>query len=61
MEARLRAAGAHILGVALTKSTEEASRYGYGYGSGYGYGYGRGALDQKRRQEIVMIPHQADG
>ena len=53
---RLRAAGAHILGVTLTKSTEEASRYGYGYG----YGYGHGALDRNRRQEIVMIPHQSD-
>lgn len=55
---RLRAAGAHILGATLTKSTEEVSTYGYGYGYGT-YKYG-GAIDQKRR-EILMIPEQAEG
>ncbi|HUE78801.1 MAG TPA: polysaccharide biosynthesis tyrosine autokinase [Sphingomicrobium sp.] len=49
----LRAAGAHILGVTLTKSTEEANAYGYGYG--YGPYRHRGAVEQKRR-EILMIP-----
>jgi polysaccharide biosynthesis transport protein len=53
---RIRAAGGHVLGATLTKSTEESSRYGYGYG--YGHGYGK--LDQ-RRQEIALIPHQAEG
>lgn len=51
---RLRSAGAHILGATLTKSTEEASRYGYGYG------YGTSAIDKRRRQEIVMIPHYSE-
>lgn len=53
---RLKAAGAHIVGATLTKSTAESSAYGYGYG----YGSHRyGALD-KNRTEIVMIPDQAD-
>jgi polysaccharide biosynthesis transport protein len=57
---RLQAAGAHVLGATLTKSTEEASAYGYGYGYGYGAYKYRGAVDQKRR-EILMIPDQAEG
>lgn len=41
---RLKAAGATILGVALTKSSTNQSGYGYGYGYGYGrYGYGKGS------------------
>ena len=40
---RLTAAGANILGVALTKSSMRRGGYGYGYGYGYGrYGYGKG-------------------
>lgn len=54
---RLRASGAHVLGATLTKSTEEASAYTYGYGYGT-YKYG-GAVDQKRR-EILMIPDQEE-
>ncbi|MEJ7775841.1 MAG: polysaccharide biosynthesis tyrosine autokinase [Sphingomicrobium sp.] len=53
---RIRASGAHLLGATLTKSTEEASAYGYGYGP---YKYG-GAVDQKRR-EILLLPEQAEG
>jgi len=52
---RLQASGAHIVGVALTKSAEEASHYGYRL---YQYGYKH--LDDKRN-EIVMIPHQPEG
>ncbi len=52
---RIQATGAHILGVTLTKSNEEASQYGYRL---YQYGYG-GAIDQKR-DEIIMISHQPD-
>lgn len=44
---RLGGAGAHILGVALTKSTEEASQYGYRL-----YNYGNSQLP---RDEIIMI------
>jgi succinoglycan biosynthesis transport protein ExoP len=44
--------GAHILGATLTKSTEGIGGYGY---KAYGYG----ALDRKRT-EILMIPHEAD-
>ncbi len=48
----LRATGVHIVGAALTKSSEELGGYGY---KAYGYG----ALDRKRT-EILMIPHEAD-
>ena len=44
--------GAHILGATLTKSSEDMGGYGY---KAYGYG----ALDRKRT-EILMIPHEAD-
>jgi polysaccharide biosynthesis transport protein len=44
--------GAHILGATLTKSAEDMGGYGY---KAYGYG----ALDRKRT-EILMIPHEAD-
>ena len=46
---RLRAAGANVLGGALTKSIEESSAYGYKYKYG--------AID-KDRSEIVMLAHQ---
>lgn len=55
---RLQASGAHILGVTLTKS-KEASGYGYGYGYGYGTYKQGGAVDQKRR-EILMIPDEGE-
>jgi len=51
---RLQAAGAHIVGVTLTKSTEEASHYGSRL---YQYGYKQ--VDEKRN-EIVMISHQPE-
>jgi capsular exopolysaccharide synthesis family protein len=44
--------GAHILGATLTKSAEDMGGYGY---KAYGYG----AVDRKRT-EILMIPHEAD-
>jgi hypothetical protein len=44
--------GAHILGTSLTKSSEDMGGYDY---KAYGYG----ALD-RRRTEILMIPHEAD-
>jgi hypothetical protein len=44
--------GAHILGATLTKSSDDIGGYGY---KAYGYG----ALDRKRT-EILMIPHEAD-
>ena len=44
--------GAHIIGATLTKSAEDMGGYGY---KAYGYG----ALDRKRT-EILMIPHEAD-
>jgi len=44
--------GAHILGATLTKSAEDMGGYGY---KAYGYG----ALDRKRT-EILMIPHEAE-
>ena len=50
---RLQTAGAHIVGVTLTKSTEEVSQYRL-----YQYGYGH--MDDKRN-EIVMISHQPEG
>jgi capsular exopolysaccharide synthesis family protein len=50
---RIEAAGAHIVGVTLTKSAEEASHYGYRL-------YQYTAVGDKRNQ-IVMIPQQAEG
>jgi len=50
---RVEAAGAHIVGVTLTKSAEEASHYGYRL-------YQYNAIGEKRNQ-IVMIPQQAEG
>lgn len=50
---RLEAAGAHIVGAVLTKSTERNSAYGYGYSS-YKYGVG------KDDHQILMIPHQPE-
>jgi len=44
--------GAHILGAVLTKSAEDMGGYGY---KAYGYG----AIDRKRT-EILMIPHEVD-
>lgn len=44
--------GVHILGATLTKSSEDMGGYGY---KAYGYG----SLDRKRT-EILMIPHEAD-
>lgn len=49
---RLEAAGAHILGAVLTKADENEPGYGY-------YSYRYGAIEGKRREKIVMIPHQA--
>jgi len=48
----LGATGAHILGATLSKSAEDMGGYGY---KAYGYG----AIDRKRT-EILMIPHEAD-
>jgi capsular exopolysaccharide synthesis family protein len=48
----LGGSGTHILGAALTKSTEDMGGYGY---KAYGYG----SLDRKRT-EILMIPHEAE-
>jgi polysaccharide biosynthesis transport protein len=48
----LRASGVQIVGATLTKSGEDLGGYGY---KAYGYG----ALDRKRT-EILMIPHEAD-
>jgi capsular exopolysaccharide synthesis family protein len=50
---RIEAAGAHIVGVTLTKSAEEASHYGYRL-------YQYTAVGDKRNQ-IVLIPQQAEG
>ncbi len=44
--------GTHIIGATLTKSTEDMGGYGY---KAYGYG----SLDRKRT-EILMIPHESD-
>jgi succinoglycan biosynthesis transport protein ExoP len=49
---RIEAAGAHIVGVTLTKSAEEASHYGYRL-------YQYTAVGDKRNQ-IVLIPQQAE-
>jgi capsular exopolysaccharide synthesis family protein len=51
---RVQASGAKIVGVALTKSTDEGSHYGY---RSYRYGYKR--IDEPRN-EIVMISHQPE-
>ena len=50
---RIEAAGAHIVGATLTKSAEEASHYGYRL-------YQYNAVGDKRNQ-IVLIPQQAEG
>jgi capsular exopolysaccharide synthesis family protein len=49
---RIAAAGAHIVGVTLTKSAREASHYGYRV-----YQYNEVA---DKRNQIVMIPQQAE-
>jgi len=49
---RIEAAGAHIVGATLTMSAAEASHYGYRL-------YQYAAIGEKRNQ-IVMIPQQAD-
>ena len=48
----LGGSGTHIIGATLTKSTEDMGGYGY---KAYGYG----SLDRKRN-EILMIPHEAE-
>ena len=55
---RLEATGTHVLGAALTKSSDGSNGYGY-KGYGYGYGYGSDKLRAKRT-EILMIPQGAD-
>jgi capsular exopolysaccharide synthesis family protein len=50
---RIESAGAHIVGVTLTKSAEEASHYGYRL-------YQYTAVGDKRNQ-IVLIPQRAEG
>jgi len=50
---RLEASGAHIIGAVLTKSTEHEAGYGY-------YSYRYGAMEDRRSEKIVMIPHQTD-
>lgn len=50
---RLEATGAHIVGAVLTKSTEHEAGYGY-------YSYRYGAVEDRRSEKIVMIPHQPD-
>lgn len=50
---RISAAGAHIVGATLTKSSEEASQYGYRL-------YQYTSVADKRNQ-IVLIPQQAEG
>lgn len=52
---KLNAAGAHILGVALTKSADDGRSYGYGYGYGYGYKHRYGGID-KKSTEIALVP-----
>jgi capsular exopolysaccharide synthesis family protein len=49
---QIQAAGAHVLGVILTKSTEEASTYGYRL-------YRYNAVDD-RRDDLIMISNQAE-
>jgi capsular exopolysaccharide synthesis family protein len=50
---RISAAGAHIVGATLTKSSEEARQYGYRL-------YQYTSVADKRNQ-IVLIPQQAEG
>ena len=50
---RILSSGARIVGVALTKSNEERSRYGHRY-------YRYGAIDDKRK-EMILISQQAEG
>lgn len=52
---RIEDSGAHIVGVTLTKSTEQASGYGYGYKY-----YQYSSIGEKRTQ-IVLIPQRAEG
>jgi capsular exopolysaccharide synthesis family protein len=52
---RIEDSGAHIVGVTLTKSTEEASGYGYGYKY-----YQYSSVGDKRNQ-IALIPQRAEG
>ena len=49
---RLRLGGANVVGVILTKSTEEASEYGYRL-------YQYGAVE-KSNSELILISHQSD-
>ena len=49
---RLRSAGAHVLGVVLTKSKEEASGYGY---RAYRYG-----SVEDRRDDLILISDQSE-
>jgi capsular exopolysaccharide synthesis family protein len=51
---RLQGSGTHLLGVSLTKSTDEGSHYGYRY---YRYGYKK---VEDNQNEIVMISHQPE-
>ena len=51
---RIQATGARIVGVTLTKSTQETSHYGYRV---YQYGYRQ--VDEKR-DEIVMLSHKPE-
>ncbi len=49
---RIHASGSHIVGVTLTKSSEDASRYGYRY-------YRYGAVEGKRK-DMIMISQQPE-
>ena len=49
---RLRLGGANVVGVILTKSTEEASEYGYRL-------YQYGAVE-KSPSDLILISHQSD-
>ena len=51
---RIEAAGAHVLGGALTKARESDGGYGY-------YQYRYGALEDRAEERILMIPHHAEG
>jgi capsular exopolysaccharide synthesis family protein len=56
---QLRASGARVMGVVLTKFNPKFEGYGYGYGYSYGYSYGYGAdkgeneKDRQRRIELM--------
>jgi capsular exopolysaccharide synthesis family protein len=58
---RLSAAGANILGAALTKSAARRGAYGYGYGYGSGrYGYGKGRYGAVTdRHDLMSLTSQA--